>query len=339
MNLLITGGAGFIGSHVAERLLNAGHRVCVADDLSTGSLENIEHLRKNAGFSWFHGSVTNRAFMKGLVNGADAIYHLAAAVGVRLVVESPSRAVETNVRGTEVILELAAQDAKRVLICSTSEVYGKRTTVPFREDDDIILGPPDKGRWSYACSKAIDEFLAIAYWKEKKLPVVVARLFNVVGPRQTGRYGMVLPNLVQQALSGNDMTVYGDGSQRRCFSHVNDVARALIALAESPGSVGEVYNVGANEEISIIELAWKIKEMTGSSSRVVLMPYEQVYKDGFEDMARRVPDLSKIKAAIGYSPSMNIEAIINSVVQYHRQTTKLKPHGEYDRAAREVVNK
>jgi UDP-glucose 4-epimerase len=255
--------------------------------------------------------------MTELIDEADVIYHLAAAVGVRLIVESPTQAMETNIRGTEVVLELAAKKKKRILITSTSEVYGKRNHVPFREDDDLVLGPPEKGRWSYACSKLIDEFLAIAYWKEKGLPTVIARLFNVVGPRQTGRYGMVIPNLVKQALQGDDMTVYGDGSQSRCFAHVKDAVGALMALADSPEANGEVFNIGSTEEISILDLAHKIKRMTASHSEIVLVPYEKAYKDGFEDMMRRVPDLAKINHAIGYRPSMNLEEILHSTIEYH----------------------
>lgn len=320
MNVLITGGAGFIGSHLAERLLDRGDDVCIVDDLSTGSKENIQHLQTARGFRCYFDSVTNHELMKTLVDGADIVYHLAAAVGVRLIVESPTRAMETNIRGTEIVLELAARHKKRVLITSTSEVYGKRNHVPFCEDDDLILGPPDKGRWSYACSKAIDEFLAVAYWKEKRVPTVVARLFNVVGPRQTGRYGMVIPSLIKQALTGADMTVFGDGSQQRCFAHVNDAVSALIALAENPKANGEVYNVGSVEEISILELAEKIRDITASESRIVLVPYEKAYNDGFEDMMRRVPDLTKIHQAIGYRSSMSLDEILLSTVRYHRHS-------------------
>jgi UDP-glucose 4-epimerase len=244
--------------------------------------------------------------------------------------------METNIRGTEVVLELAAKKRKRVLITSTSEVYGKRNHVPFREDDDLVLGPPDKGRWSYACSKLIDEFLAVAYWKESALPTVIARLFNVVGPRQTGRYGMVIPNLVKQALSGTDITVFGDGSQSRCFTHVSDAVGALVALADSSATNGEVYNIGSTEEISILDLAHKIKKMTGSDSRIVLVPYEKAYKNGFEDMMRRVPDLSKIERAIGYLPSMDLDEILVGTIQFHLEETEL-PHRNGHRRAAGVV--
>jgi UDP-glucose 4-epimerase len=336
MNVLITGGAGFIGSHLAERLLEQGEQVRVIDNLSTGSARNIQHLKSVRGFQCLVDTITNQSLMKELIDEADVIYHLAAAVGVRLIVESPTQAMETNIRGTEVVLELAAKKRKRVLITSTSEVYGKRNHVPFREDDDLVLGPPDKGRWSYACSKLIDEFLAVAYWKESALPTVIARLFNVVGPRQTGRYGMVIPNLVKQALSGRDITVFGDGSQSRCFTHVSDAVGALVALADSSATNGEVYNIGSTEEISILDLAHKIKKMTGSDSRIVLVPYEKAYKDGFEDMMRRVPNLSKIERAIGYRPSMDLDEILVGTIQYHLEETEL-PHRNGHRKAAGVV--
>jgi UDP-glucose 4-epimerase len=317
MNVLITGGAGFIGSHLAERLLERGDEVRIVDNLATGSERNIQHLKTARRFHCLVDTITNQRLMAELIDEADVVYHLAAAVGVRLIVESPTQAMETNIRGTEVVLELAAKKKKRVLITSTSEVYGKRNDVPFREDDDLVLGPPDKGRWSYACSKAIDEFLAVAYWKEKGLPTVIARLFNVVGPRQTGRYGMVIPSLVKQALKNEDMTVYGDGSQSRCFTHVNDAVTALTALAENRALNGEVFNIGSTEEVSILDLAHKIKKMAASESRIVLIPYEKAYKDGFEDMMRRVPDLTKINRAIGYRSSMDLDEILISTIQYH----------------------
>jgi UDP-glucose 4-epimerase len=333
MNVLVTGGAGFIGSHLSERLLARGDDVRVIDDLSTGSAKNVQHLKGVRGFQCFIDSVTNHDLMTELVGEADVIYHLAAAVGVRLIVESPTRAMETNIRGTEIVLELAARQKKRVLVTSTSEVYGKRNQVPFSEDDDLVLGPPDKGRWSYACSKLIDEFLAIAYWKEKRLPTVIARLFNVVGPRQTGRYGMVIPSLVKQALSGSEMTVYGDGSQCRCFTHVTDAVGALIALAESPEANGEVYNIGSIEEIAILDLAHRIKTMTASESPIVLVPYEKAYKDGFEDMMRRVPDLSKIQDAVGYRPSMNLDEILLSTIKYHVEESSFATHNGHRKVA------
>ena len=317
MRVLITGGAGFIGSHLAEQLVNRGDDVVIIDDLSTGSIHNIKALKTSNHFEYFIDSVTNERLMAELVDSADVIYHLAAAVGVKLIVESPTRTMETNIRGTEIILELAAKKKKRVLITSTSEVYGKRDTVPFQEGNDLILGPPDKGRWSYACSKLIDEFLAIAYWKEKRVPTVVARMFNVVGPRQTGRYGMVVPSLIKQALSGNNLTVYGDGSQTRCFTHVADAAQALIRLAEHPEANGSVYNIGSTDEISVLDLAHRIKRLTGSNSQIVFIPYSQAYEEGFEDMMRRVPDLSKINHLIGYAPTMCLDEILTDIIRHH----------------------
>src|SRR5258707_5874742 len=317
MNVLITGGAGFIGSHLAERLLARGDEVRAVDDLSTGSAENIQHLKTVPGFHCFIDTITNHRLMEELVEEADVIYHLAAAVGVKLIVESPTRTMETNIRGTEVVLQLAAKKKKRVLITSTSEVYRKREQVPFREDDDLVLGSPDKGRWSYACSKAIDEFLALAYWKEKRVPTVVVRWSNVVGPRQTGRYGMVIPSLIKQALAGHDLTVYGDGFQTRCFTHVSDAVQALIALAESSKTTGEVYNVGSTDEVSILELANKIKKLTASDSRIVNIPYYKAYEQGFEDMMRRVPDLTKIKRAVGYCASFNLDEILLGTINNH----------------------
>src|SRR5262249_56601204 len=323
MNALITGGAGFIGSHLAERLVERGEHVTIIDDLSTGSVHNIRHLKGNPKFDYFLDTVTNQHLMAELIDAADIIYHLAAAVGVRLIVESPTHTMETNIRGTEVVFELAAKKKKRVLMTSNVEVYGKRNPVPLRENDDLVLGPPDKGRWSYACSKAIDEFLAVAYWREKRVPTVIARLFNVVGPRQTGRYGMVIPSLVKRGLTGEDMTVYGDGSQKRCFTHVDDAVSALMSLAENPEANGEVYNIGSVEEISILELAEKIRKITASESRIVLVPYERAYKEGFEDMMRRVPDLTKISRAIGYHPSMDLDEILLNTVRYHVEESGL----------------
>jgi UDP-glucose 4-epimerase len=318
MRVLITGGAGFVGSHLAERHLERGDEVFIIDDLSTGSIENIEHIKPNPKFTYFIDSVTNYRLTAELVDMSDVVYHLAAAVGVKLIVESPTRTIETNVRGTEIVLGLAAKKQKRVLITSTSEVYGKTVKVPFSEDDDLVMGPTSKGRWSYACSKAIDEFLALAYWREKHVPTVVARLFNTVGPRQTGRYGMVIPNFVRQALANEDITVYGDGSQSRCFTHVNDSVGALIGLATHPKAVGEVYNIGSSQEVSIHELALRIKELTGSSSKIVFTPYEQAYEEGFEDMQRRVPNTAKLRNLIGYEPKITLDEILRSVVEYQR---------------------
>src|SRR5215831_14996970 len=333
MKILITGGAGFIGSHLAERYLDRGDAVHVIDDLSTGSIDNIKHLKGHPDFSYDIDTIHNYRHTAELVDQSDIIYHLAAAVGVRLIVDSPVSTIETNIRGTDTILSLAAKKRKRVLIASTSEVYGKRDSVPFREDDDLVMGPTNKGRWSYACSKAVDEFLAIAYWKEKGVPTVIARLFNTVGPRQTGRYGMVIPNLVQQALDGREMTVFGDGSQTRCFTHVHDVVGALIGLAEHPEAVGEVYNIGSQEEVTILELARRIKRITMSDSSIVFVPYDQAYEDGFEDMMKRVPDLSKIKALIGYSPTINLDGILTSVVEFESR----KLHTEVGAPAHSLV--
>jgi UDP-glucose 4-epimerase len=318
MKVLITGGAGFIGSHLAERLLERGDEVCIIDDLSTGSIENLTFIKNHPKFTYHIDTIRNYRLTAELVDMCDIVYHLAAAVGVRLIVESPVNTIETNIRGTDIILSLAAKKRKRVVVTSTSEVYGKRNSVPFKEDDDLVMGPTSKGRWSYACSKAIDEFLAIAYWKEKRVPTVIVRLFNTVGPRQTGRYGMVIPNFVQQALLGQDITVYGDGSQTRCFTHVNDVVGALIQVAEHPRAVGEVYNIGSDHEVTVLELARKIKKMIGSESRIVFKPYDEAYEEGFEDMMRRVPDISKIRALIGYKPRSGFEAILESVIDYHR---------------------
>ncbi len=325
MKILITGGAGFIGSHLAERYLERGDEVYILDDLSTGSMENIHHIKDHPNFSYCIDSVTEHGITAELVDTCDIIFHLAAAVGVRLIVESPVRTIETNVRGTEVVLGLAAKKRKRVLITSTSEVYGKRVTVPFREDDDLIIGATSKGRWSYACSKAIDEFLAIAYWKEKRVPTVIARLFNTVGPRQTGQYGMVIPNFVRQALAGEDLTVFGDGSQSRCFTHVSDAVGALIGIAEHPNAVGEAYNIGSNREVTILRLAERIKELTGSASRTTFLPYDEAYEEGFEDMMRRVPDLSKIHRLIGYEPKVGFDETLESVIEYHRNRVEARP--------------
>ena len=317
MKTLITGGAGFVGSHLAEALLARGDEVYVLDNLSTGSIENIEHLKGQARFHYAIESIMSEPVTAELVDRVDVVYHLAAAVGVRLIVESPVNTIETNVHGTEMILKLANKKKKKVIVASTSEVYGKGEVVPFREDADLVMGPTSKGRWSYACSKAIDEFLALAYHKEKRLPVVVVRLFNTVGPRQTGRYGMVIPNLVKQALLGHPLTVYGDGNQSRCFTYISDVVGALIRLAEVKGAVGEVFNIGNDrEEITIMDLARRVQARTGTKSEIVLVPYDTAYEEGFEDMQRRVPDLSKIRALIGYEPRVQLDEILERVVAY-----------------------
>jgi UDP-glucose 4-epimerase len=319
VNILITGGAGFIGSHLAEYLLDQGDSIFVIDDLSTGRIENIAHLKPHPRFHYTIDSIMNVPLAAELVDQADVILHAAAAVGVRLIVESPVRTIETNIRGTEIILQLAAKKRKKVVLFSTSEVYGKAAKVPFGEDDDLVLGPTHKGRWSYACSKAIDEFLALAYWREKRLPVVVARLFNTVGPRQTGRYGMVLPNFARQALAGRPLTVFGEGTQSRCFAHVSDAVRALSRLMTLDEAVGQVFNVGSDEEITILDLARRVVGVAGGNSEIRLVPYEEAYEVGFEDMPRRVPDLSKIRRFIGYRPEYDLDDIIRSVVDYFRR--------------------
>lgn len=307
-----------MGSHLAEVLLKQGDEVWAVDDLSTGSIDNLDHLKANPKFHYQVETILDVPRLAELVDRVDAIFHMAAAVGVRLIVESPVRTIETNIRGTENVLDLAAKKKKLVIIPSTSEVYGKSNKVPFGEDDDLVLGPTIKGRWSYACSKAIDEFLALAYWKEKKLPVIVVRLFNTVGPRQTGRYGMVLPNFVRQALTGQPLTVYGTGKQTRCFGYVGDVVGALARLMRTPEAIGNVFNVGSNEEVTIKELAQRVIKLTGSKSKIQFIPYDQAYEEGFEDMLRRVPSLAKIKKFIGYAPTTKLDQIIHSVVDFER---------------------
>ena len=316
MRVLITGGAGFIGSHLADAYIERGDEVFVIDDLSTGTIENIQHLKGNPRFHYTIESVHNQPVTAELVDQCDVIVHLAAAVGVKLIVESPVRTIETNVRGTEVVLALANKKKKPVLVASTSEVYGLSTDVPFREDGNLVMGATNKGRWSYACSKAIDEFLALAYWREKKLPTTIVRLFNTVGPRQTGRYGMVIPTFVRQALAGKPITVYGDGLQTRCFGYVGDVVGALVKLLDNNDAVGEVFNIGSDEEVSILELAQRIKELTKSESEIVFVPYDEAYEEGFEDMPRRVPDTTKIRNLVGFRPKMKLDGILQSVIEY-----------------------
>jgi len=319
MQVLITGGAGFIGSHLAEAYLARGDEVWILDDLSTGGIKNVEPLRNHPKFHYLVETVMNVPVLAESIDRVDAVIHLAAAVGVRLIVESPVNTIETNIKGTENVLMLASKKKKKVFLASTSEVYGKSTRLPFKEDDDLVLGPTTKGRWSYACSKALDEFLAIAYWKERKVPVVVARLFNTVGPRQTGRYGMVIPTFVRQALTGSPITVFGDGTQSRSFTYVSDVVKAILGLVDSDQAVGEVFNIGNGKEISILDLANLVKSVAGSSSQIVAIPYDQAYEEGFEDMPRRVPDISKIRKAIGYEPTLGIRAILEKVVDYERK--------------------
>ena len=317
MRILITGGAGFIGSHLADAYLQRGDEVFVIDDLSTGSIENIRHLKDHPRFHYTIDNVQNQPVTAELVDQCNVIFHLAAAVGVKLIVESPVRTIETNVHGTEVVLSLANKKKKKVLIASTSEVYGLSTEVPFREDGNLVLGATTKGRWSYACSKAIDEFLALAYWREKKLPTIIVRLFNTVGPRQTGQYGMVIPSFVKQALSGRPITVFGNGKQSRCFCDVGDVVGALVKVMDEEKAVGEVFNIGSSQEITILDLALKVKELTNSKSEIVFVPYDEAYVEGFEDMPRRVPDTSKVNALVGFRPERSLDDILNSVIEFH----------------------
>lgn len=318
MRFLLTGGAGFVGSHLSESLLSQGHHVQVLDDLSTGSMENIAPFKSNPRFAYVIDSVMNERLLAELIDQADVVFHLAAAVGVKLIVESPVRTIETNVHGTELVLGQAAKKGKLVFIFSTSEVYGKSTQLPFNEEQDLVMGATVKHRWAYACSKLIDEFLALAYHREKRLPVVVIRLFNTVGPRQTGRYGMVIPSFVEQALRGEPITVFGDGKQSRSFTYVGDVVRALSQLATEPKAIGQVINIGNGEEVSMMELAKRIKTKTGSASEIILVPYDQAYEAGFEDMQRRVPDISKIAKMIGYAPTVHLDEILDRVIEHMR---------------------
>ncbi len=314
--ILITGGAGFFGSHLAEALLKQNHQVFILDDLSTGSIENIRELRAYPGLQYWIDSVKDRPLLAELVDECDVIVHMAAAVGVRLIVESPVHTIETNVNGTELVLQAASKKKKLVFVASTSEVYGKSARVPFREDDDLVLGATTKGRWSYAASKALDEFLALAYWKEKKLPVIIGRFFNIVGPRQSGRYGMVLPSFVSQAMANADVTVFGTGQQSRCFCHVGDAVQAVLKLLEKPESVGEIFNIGSNQEITIENLARSVVERLGSRSTIRYIPYEKAYEDGFEDMLRRVPSLDKIAGLTGWHPVTSLDICIDEVACY-----------------------
>ncbi len=329
--VLITGGAGFVGSHLAETLLEQGYIVEVLDDLTTGSVENIAHLKSHSRFRYVLDSVMNRSLLLELVDRADLIFHLAAAVGVRLIVEEPVRTIETNIRATELILELAARKGRPVLLTSTSEVYGKLDKPAFGEEDDMVLGPTSRARWCYAASKIIDEFLAKAYFKEKGLPTVIVRLFNTIGPRQTGQYGMVVPRFVCQALSGKPLTVYADGNQRRSFTWVGDVVQAMIALMQYPSAYGEVFNLGHTKEISILELAVLVKKMTASPSEITFVSYEDAYEASFEDMPRRLPDISKVQKLVGYRPTLDLSAVLERVIAYYREKlSRESPHIEND---------
>jgi UDP-glucose 4-epimerase len=322
LRVLITGGAGFIGSHLAELYLQRGDEVFVIDDLSTGSIENIRHLKDHPRFHYTIDSIHNQPVTAELVDQCDVIFHLAAAVGVKLIVESPVRTIENNVHGTEVVLSLANKKKKKVLVASTSEVYGLSSEVPFREDGNLVMGATNKGRWSYACSKAIDEFLALAYWREKKLPTIVVRLFNTVGPRQTGQYGMVIPTFVKQALAGRPITVYGSGKQSRCFCYVGDVVGALVKLMDADDSVGQVFNIGSNQEISILDLAKRVKELTDSDSEIVFVPYDEAYEEGFEDMPRRIPDISKVNKLVAFKPEKRLDEILEAVIEFHSDSSR-----------------
>ncbi len=319
MRHLVTGGAGFVGSHLCELLLDRGERVHVLDDLSTGAIENIRHLRSRPGFDYTIDTAASPGLVAELVDEADVVYHLAAAVGVDLIVGSPVRTIETNVHCTEVVLAAANKKQRPVFLASTSEVYGKGKELPFTETGDLLLGPTTKGRWAYACSKALDEFLAIAYWKERRLPTVVGRLFNTVGPRQTGRYGMVIPSLAGQALADKPLTVFGDGSQRRCFCHVADVVKGIADLMTRDDVYGEVFNIGSAEETTIAALAERVRGACDSSSEIVFVPYDEAYEEGFEDMQRRVPNTSKIEALLGWRPTRDLDAILADVITHHRE--------------------
>ena len=319
MKYLVTGGAGFIGSHLSERLLARGDQVMVLDDLSTGAMSNIAHLEGHPGFTMRIGSALDSLLVRELVDRCDATIHLAAAVGVRLIVERPVHTIETNVRATEVVLDAASRKQKPVLLASTSEVYGKSTKFPFSEEDDLCLGATSRSRWAYACSKALDEWLGLAYNAEKGVPVTIVRFFNTVGPRQTGRYGMVLPNFVRQAMKGEPITVYGDGRQSRCFGHVKDAIEAVTRLLAAPSAVGRVFNVGSNEEVTILGLAERVRDAVGSSSPIEKIAYEDAYIAGFEDMFRRVPDLTRLQATIDYRPRTTLDEIIRDIIEYYRK--------------------
>ncbi|MFN0277517.1 MAG: GDP-mannose 4,6-dehydratase [Pyrinomonadaceae bacterium] len=323
MKILITGGAGFIGSHLADKLLPEGHEITVIDDLSTGRYSNIEHLENNPNFKTIIDTVLHTGLMEHLIRDADRVYHMASAVGVRLIMEQPVKTIETIFHGTDAVLKFCSRYRKRVLIPSTSEVYGKGTSIPFKEDDDLLTGATDKHRWAYACAKTLDEFLALAHYKETRLPVTVARLFNTVGPRQTGQYGMVVPRFVDAALKNESIEVHGDGTQSRCFGHIADVVEGLTLMMENPGCFGQVVNLGSDAEVTINDLAKKAIALTSSSSKIKYVPYSEAYGEGFEDMQRRVPSLEKARQLIGYQPTRTLDDIINDVANELRPESKL----------------
>ncbi len=324
MKVLITGGAGFIGSHLSDELIAGGNEVVILDDLSTGRFENIAHLDGNKSFQFIEGTILNEMLVDKLVERCDVVYHLAAAVGVDLVVRKPLESLVTNIKGSEIVLDMVHRYHKKILITSTSEIYGKNTNGPLKEDDDRILGSPLKVRWGYSTAKAVDEMLAYIYWKEKNVPTIIVRLFNTVGPRQTGAYGMVVPRFVNQAIKNEDITVYGTGKQSRCFLHVKDVIKTLIKLMNNKDAVGQVFNIGSQEEISVENLAKKIIEITKSKSKLVYISYEKAYEEGFEDMQRRVPDTTKVNNLVGFKPTIDLEGIIKSVIEYYKEIASLR---------------
>lgn len=326
MVALVTGGAGFIGSHIAEELIKRGNRVLVIDDLSTGKRENISHLEGEEKFSFIQGTILNEPLMESLVDECDIIYHLAAAVGVEFIISNPIRSIEINALGTEIVLRLAEKNKKRVIIASSSEIYGRNQKKIFQESDGRVLGTTLTHRWSYSCSKALGEFLALAYWRERRLPVIIARLFNTCGPRQTGSYGMVVPRFIEQAISGKPITIYGDGNQTRSFAYVSDVVNGMVSLANHPGAVGEIFNIGGEQEITISDLAKKVKRLTKSNSEIVYLPYEEVYGEGFEDMRHRIPDTTKIRNLIGYVPKVRLDDALKKTIEYHRDKKKVETY-------------
>lgn len=326
MVALITGGAGFIGSHVAEELLKMGNRVLVIDDLSTGKKENIDHLKEDEKFSFIQDTILNEPLMERLIDECDTVYHLAAAVGVEFIIGNPIRSIEINVLGTEIVLRLAEKNKKKVIIASSSEIYGKNQKEVFTESDGRVLGTTLTHRWSYSCSKALGEFLALAYWREKHLPIIIVRLFNTCGPRQTGKYGMVVPRFIEQVLSGEPITIYGDGNQTRSFAYVSDVVNGMVSLASHPGAVGEIFNLGGKEKITISDLAKKIKRFSKSNSEIVYLPYEEVYGEGFEDMRHRIPDTTKLRNLIGYVPKVRLDDALKKTIEYHRDKKKVETY-------------